>query len=192
MDEQKKMVELWQGQPLAESELNMEMVMAASEKFQRKIRFRNVTEYVASGAVVAWAAVFVSRSEAPLLVKLGMALVGLGAVGVATVLRLRGHAAEATPPLAAPTSEVVSWHRSELVRQRDLLRHAPLWYLGPFVPGLVLVLVGAWLASPGHGLQVGLIAGLIGLVFAGVAGLNLRGANKLDEQIEALGRELDG
>jgi hypothetical protein len=192
MNNEQKIVQLWQGQPLAEGEFNMTLVMERVEKFQRKIRFRNLTEYAATAVVVSWAAAFAVRSEAPLLVKTGVVLIGLAGLAVATILRLRGHAAAATVPFTRPTRELMSWHRSELVRQRDLLRRVPVWYLGPFTPGLVLLLVGAWLASPGQELRVALTAAFIALVFAGVALLNFRAARRLGEQIDTLGRELEG
>jgi hypothetical protein len=128
-------------------------------------------------------------SEAPPLVKAGGVLIGIGALVVATILRLRGRAAQ--PPVAAPTSEVVRWHRSELVRQRDLLRRASLWYLGPFVPGTGLVFAGRWLERPDKWLPVSLAAAFVVLVFVGIALLNLWGARKLDQQIAALGQELE-
>jgi hypothetical protein len=159
MNEEQKLVDLWRNQPLSESEIDMEMVIKAATTFQRKIRARNLLEYVASGAVVAWSGAFQLRSEVPLVVRVGVGLIGLGALVVATFL---------------------------------LLRRVPLWYLGPLVPGMVVILVGAWLAVPDQRLRVALTAALITAVFAGVAALNLRGARKLDQQITELGHGLDG
>lgn len=188
MAEEKNIADIWQEQPLAESEIDMAVIMKKAHLFQRKIRSRNLTEYVAAAAVVAWTGHTALTSQAPWLVKAGGVLIGLGAIAVASFVHLRGHAARAEPPLTAPTREVVGWHRSELVRQRDLLRSVPRWYLGPFVPGLVLTLVGLWLADSGGVGRVGLGAAFVALVFAGVAWLNTRGARKLDEQIEELGQ----
>jgi len=191
MDEERTVKNLWQSQPLAESELSMELVIERADKFQRKIRFRNFTEYMAAAAVVAWAGSFALRAGPPLMMRAGMALIAVGALVVASLLRLHGHAARAEPPLAGPTAEVVGWHRSELERQRDLLRKVPLWYLGPFVPGLVVFFAGGWLASPDNRLRIALTGLLTAAVFAGVAALNARAARKLDEQIVELGRGLE-
>lgn len=169
----------------------MQLVIDQAEKFQRKIRFRNLTEYVACAGLVAWAASFTLRSAAPPVIKAGVVLIALGGLAVTAILRLRGHAATRELSLTAPTREALGWHRSELVRQRDLLRAVPLWYLGPFVPGVATTLVGGWLTNPGQGLRVALSAAFVALVFAGVALLNLRGARKLDQQIEELGRGLE-
>jgi hypothetical protein len=190
MNDEKRIVDLWQDQPLAEWRLNMELVLKQAGTFQRKIRNRNAREYVGAAVVVIWTATSTVMSEAPPLVKTGGVLIGIGALVVATILRLRGHAA--LPPVAEPTSEVVRWHRSELVRQRDLLRSASLWYLGPFIPGLVLVFAGRWLERPDKWLPISLAAALVALVFAGIALLNLWGARKLDQQIAALEHELEG
>jgi hypothetical protein len=192
MNEDKNIVGLWKSQPLSESELDMQLVIDQAQRFQRKVRVRNLTEYLACGGLVVWGVAVPLRSAAPPLMKAGIVLIALGALAVAAILRLRGHAARHEPPLAAPTREALSWHRSELIRQRNLLRAAPLWYLGPFLPGVATTLVGAWLAAPGQGLPVALTAALVALVFAAVALLNRRASSKLDEQIEKLGQGLEG
>jgi hypothetical protein len=192
MNEDQNIIRLWKNQPLAASELDMQLVITQAQKFQRKIRLRNLTEYLACGGLVAWAASFMLRSAAPPLMKAGIVLIALGGLAVAAILRLRGHAARREPPLAASTREALGWHRSELIRQRELLRAVPLWYLGPFVPGVATTLIGAWLTAPGEGLRVALTAALVAVVFAGVALLNRRAASKLDEQIAKLAQGLEG
>jgi hypothetical protein len=72
------------------------------------------------------------------------------------------------------------------------LRAAPLWYLGPFLPGVATTLVGAGLAAPGQGLRIALTATLVAVVFAAVALLNRRAASKLDEQLAKLAQGLEG
>lgn len=192
MAEYKSIVDLWQDQPLTEMDLDMKSVIENAERFQQKIRGRNSIEYAAASVLVIWTVVFAARSDAALAIKAGVGLIALGGLGAAIVLRLRGHGAEGKPPVASTTRDVLSWHRSELVRQRDLLRSVPLWYLGPFVPGLVLLAVGAWLAHPDKGVRISFSGVLVLVVFVGVAYMNLRAARKLDEQIDAVGREIEG
>lgn len=185
MSDEKQILELWQSQPLSEKEIDMELVMKAASKFQRRIRIRNGLEYAAGGFVAVWAAHFALRAPAPPLEKAGMVLLGLGALVVVTVLRRRGHAS-GDPPLAAPTGELLGWHRSELARQRDLLRSVPLWYLGPFVPGMLLTFFGRWQANPERAGELAISLGIVVLVFVGVAVLNLVAARKLDRKIRDL------
>jgi hypothetical protein len=186
MSDEKKIRDLWQGQPLSEKEIDMELVMKSAGKFQRRIRLRNALEYAAGGSVMAYAAHFALRAPAPPLEKAGMVLLGLGALVVVTVLRRRGHAG-GDPPLAAPTGELLAWHRSELARQRDLLRSVPLWYLGPFVPGMLLTFFGRWQAKPEQLQSQAISLSIVVLVFAGVWVLNVMGAKKLERKL----RELD-
>lgn len=191
MDDPNDIVDLWKSQPLAESRIDMEMIVQRAEQFQRAIKRRNLTEYVACGALVAWAANASLRSESPPLVKLGVVLIALGGLAVVAVVHRRGGAA-GEPPLAASTREVMAWHRRELVRQRNLLRGVPRWYLGPFLPGIVVALVGGWIAAPEQGLYVALVAAIVAVVFGSVAWLNARAASKLKEQIDELSRGLEG
>jgi hypothetical protein len=80
------------------------------------------------------------------------------------------------------------FHRGQLVRQRDLLRSVWLWYLLPFVPGLLLLLIGRAAADPGGAPRVALSAMVGVLVFLGIGWLNERAARGLDREIETLDR----
>jgi hypothetical protein len=182
----KKIVELWQNQPLLQKEIDMEMVINSATKFQRRIRRRNFLEYAGGAFVVAWAVYFALLTSAPLLEKVGLVLTGLGALVVVNVLRKRGRAG-GDPPLDAPTLQIVAWHRAELARQRDLLRSVPLWYLGPLVPGVLVTFLGRWLVSPERAVSLASSLGVVVLVFGGVWVLNAVGAKQLERKI----RELD-
>ncbi len=192
MDEQKTFAEIWQRQPLSESEIDMEKLIAKAVKFQRRVSFRNLTEYVAAGLLLVLAGATVASGHAPLFVRIGMTLIALGGLVVVAVLRLRGHAAKDKPGLGVATGEMMRWHRSELARQRDLLRSVPVWYLAPFVPGLVVIFGGSWLASPAsHVPRIALRAAIVAIVFLVVALANRRAARKLDEQMGELDQQLD-
>ena len=52
----------------------------------------------------------------------------------------------------------LEFHRSELVRQRDLLRSVWWWYLLPFVPGMLLIPVGSSLDDPLGLLALGIVS----------------------------------
>ena len=75
--------------------------------------------------------------------------------------------------------------RSELVRQRDLLRSVWWWYLLPFVPGMLLILVGyslegseLWDLLPS--------ATVVAVTFVGIGLLNQRVARKLQRRLDEL------
>ena len=76
--------------------------------------------------------------------------------------------------------------RSELVRQRDLLRSVWWWYLLPFVPGMLLIPVGYWLEGPGWVLLA--LGIFVAVAFVGIGLLNQRVAHKLQRRID----DLDG
>jgi hypothetical protein len=77
--------------------------------------------------------------------------------------------------------------RAELIRQRDLLRSVWGWYLLPFVPGLLLILVGVALERPER--RDWLAPGIVAAVtFVGIGLLNQRVARKLQRRLD----DLDG
>jgi len=78
------------------------------------------------------------------------------------------------------------FHRSQLARQRDLLRSIWTWYLLPFVPGLLFLFIGRAAADPGGASRVALSAIVGVLMFLGIGWLNERAARGLDREIEML------
>jgi NADH:ubiquinone oxidoreductase subunit K len=102
---------------------------------------------------------------------------------IAGVLFVIGYLNLVARPRALPEAErgdtIIRFHRAELVRQRNILRSVPLWYLFPFVPGLVL---GVF-AERKEGESVFGLA-ILAVVFALVWWLNRYGASYLDKQIQ--------
>lgn len=163
-------------------------IRARAERFQSRIRLRNWIEYAAAAIVIAgfaWAAFAVSD----IVVRTACGLILLGTLYVVWKLATVARA-------SAKRDEALSWadfYRAELVRQRDALNGIWRWYLGPLVPGWVLLWIGAGVARadeplwasvgvPALGLAIGLGA------FAAIAALNKRAAKALQAEIEALDR----
>ena len=178
---------LWQSQDVPKTEKNMQVLMTEATKFQSTIKQRNAAEYLAGVFVAGFFAVH-ALGDDPIIVRAGALLLVVGTGVVMANIRLRGHAANQAPPVSGPTGDLVDWHRRELQRQLVLLRNVPLWYLGPFVPGLVLFLVGGLVAKPEGWTVFLVVLAVMVATFGGIAWLNRRGAKKLESQI----RDLDG
>lgn len=161
-----------------------------AQRFQSRIRSRNMIEYGAAVFVVAafaWMAVTIPEP----IVRVGAALIILGALYVCWKLNELGRAATRSE-LDAGAQSWATFHRAELTRQRDALRTVWSWYLAPFVPGMLVFLAGVSFteANPAP-LAARLVvflagAGLMAAVFAAVAWINAQAVKKLDAQIAAL------
>ncbi len=155
-------------------------------RFERTIRRRNAVEYLAGALVIA---LFGSGA-------LGAAAAGLWDFAGACALVLIGtlfvlwtlHRAGSYRG-RRPEQSCREHLRNQLLRQRDLLRRVPLWYLAPLLPG-VLGIYGATAirvaAKAGWGEALGGIwmplAGTAAF-FAFVAWLNLAAARRLEAEI---------
>jgi hypothetical protein len=173
----------WQGSlPTAEPP-SLAQVRAAADKFYRKVRRRNLIEYVACVFVVLAFGRYVF-SLPHLLQKAGSAWVVLATFYAAWQLHRRGSAV--SPEAAGPTP-LYAFVRAQLVRQRDALRSLFWWYILPFLPGLAMILFGNGSApaaangSPvwGRWLALAIVTG----VLAGVWWLNQLGARRLERRI---------
>jgi hypothetical protein len=161
----------------------IEEIRRANAEFEQMVRGRNLREYIAAGFVlVIFCTNFVRTRLAG--ARVGDALIIAGMAYVMCQLYTRGSAKSA--PADANFAEYVDFHRSELERQRDLLRHIWSWYLGPLIPGMLVLMVGAGIAHPRPQSLVG--AALVGGVFLAVARLNRRAARKLQGKIDDLNR----
>ena len=160
-------------------------VRRLADKFERTISRRNRREYAAAAFVIVWFSVWAWFAESA-VVALGSWLVALAALYV--VYHLHRHGAARRAPREQGVMSCLEFHRSELVRQRDLLRSVWWWYLLPFVPGLLLMVVGESLAGPGR--WVYLSWGIFAAVtFIGIGLLNQRVARKLQQRLDDLDAE---
>lgn len=161
-----------------------------AQKFQSRVRLRNTIEYVAAAFVVVLFARMALTVPDP-IVQIGAGLIVAGALYVCWQLYRLGRAAT-RGELDAGAQSWATFHRGELVRQREALRTVWSWYLAPFVPGMVVFLAGVAFTEANPApfparLAVFLVGvGLMAAVFAAVGWLNALGVKKLDSEIAAL------
>jgi hypothetical protein len=184
--------QLWKSQPAETAAFSTNELRARALAFQRRITRRNLLEYAAGAAVIAWYCVRFWLHPS-LLVRTGCVLVVLG-VGV-VLYQLHRRLGSRTPPPENLGMPSLAFHRAELVRQRDGLRDAWLWYVAPFVPGMAVVMWGleTELAGPQSAWRGAVIPlAILALAAVGVAWLNRRAANQLQVEIDALDRQAAG
>ena len=175
---------LWKTQT-EERPIMLNEIRSKATRFEREIRWRNLLEYGAAVIVVgAFSRLLWIGSHA--LVRTGAALIVLATLYV--VYRIHRYAFATTMPENVALTTCQDFHRGQLVRHRDLLRSTWMWYLLPFVPGLLVLQIGRAAADPGRAPQVAMSAMISALVFLGIGWLNQRAARKLDREIEALER----
>ena len=178
----------WLSQPVETTPMTAIDLTAAATRFERKVRRRNLIEYVAGAFVVISFGGMAIFGHQGWIVRLGEALGVLGAGFILWQLHLRG--SPGRTPAAASSEGLLAFQRAELVRQRDALRSVPLWYLLPIVPSSVVIGVGRWVQDhvPGRSVSADhlwiLVGGGVGvLILAGVWLLNALGARRLDREI---------
>lgn len=184
---------VWQDQPVGLAEISLEEIRRKARKFEKRIFWRNLREYVA-GAIVIACFVYVMLVSRPALIRTGCGLVIAGALFMMYMLHKKGSARTAPVELAFRTC--VDFRRQELQRQRDLLQSVWSWYLLPFVPGMAIFLIGVFkttMEQPNASAHVRIIVATFAFtavvcasVFAGVGMLNQWGARQLQREIDAL------
>jgi hypothetical protein len=181
---------LWMHQDVSRAPLSLDQLRKRAGLLEKKIRQRNMLEYVAVAIVVlvfAGYAIFLSDP----IVKLGSVMIIVGVLYVAWQLNRRASPGKVDPGATAATA--IAFRRAELHRQHQALSKIWLWYLGPMLPGLVVFILGPALLQPPQSWNVVLSAlGVCGAVFGGVWWLNWRAARQLRraiEDLDALARE---
>lgn len=129
----------WQASaPVASPPSSLPDLHRRASRFERRIRRRNAIEYAAIALVVAVFGAFAILAPAALpAMRIGAVLMVIGALYVAWQLHRRASARPLPPGLP-----LVEHLRRELVRQRDAVTSVAGWYLAPFVPGMLLILLG--------------------------------------------------
>jgi hypothetical protein len=136
---------LWRSTPTEAVKVPDLAAMRAREGELRSLSLRRgareiFTLLTGIGFAALLGALFESRT-----VRAGCAALVLGQIVVLVALGVRGRPGPA-PTFEAPTEEHLAYLRRELVRERDLRATVWWWYLGPLLPGLLLVGVGTIVA----------------------------------------------
>ena len=175
---------LWQGSEPALAPLPLDEIKRQAGRFGDAVRRRNRREYVATALVVAVFAFYAAIFAEP-LVKLGSLLIIAGALVVAWQLARR----TSRPDPDAEAEDVSGYYRARLVREEHMLARVGRWYLAPFVPGLLLFLLGQAKASGmGGSLVFLLVVAFQLLVFGSIWILNRRAAAMLRARIARIDR----
>jgi hypothetical protein len=180
--------QLWKDQSMTTATLSLEQVKVKAKRLHRRIAFRNAREYVGCGIVTCAFSLYLYRFPG-LLMRTGCMLTILATLFIAWQMKRR--ASNQVLPSASGEQSWLDFQRAQLIRQRDALHSAWLWYVAPFLPGVIVFrwgvetelsqnapFVRGWLANL-----------LIALVFLGVAALNRYAARKLQQHIDTLERE---
>ncbi len=181
---------LWTQQTQDPFAMSLADVHAHAQRFQTRIRTRNIIEYLAAAFVVTFF-VWTAFTVPEFIVQVGAALIAAGALYVCWQLHRQGRAATRAELEAGAQSWVV-FHRSQLARQREALRTVWGWYLAPFIPGMAVFLAGVSFTEANPAPLPAKLAvfltgcGLIAAVFAAVGWLNSLAVKKLDAEIGAL------
>jgi Flp pilus assembly protein TadB len=184
-----ELTHLWRKQPTEDATVSLDIIHDRAQAFQSQIRRRNLREYFAALVVVVGFGRYLWIYPG-WMAKAGSALSIIAALFVMWQLHRRG----GSQPLPGESGmSIVDFHRAELIRQRDLLKSVGSWYLAPFVPGLILLMMGRYfqIHAPGRTLaadhRVILVGtGVVFLVLGAVWLVNRRAADRLQRKIDQL------
>jgi len=178
---------VWQSQEPEGAKISLEEIQQKARTLHSRVSRRNLREYVAVAIVVLAGAFFIARIHSA-VVRVGSALQIAGALYVAYQLHRRGSAKSL--PEDCGFECCVDFHRRELERQRDALRSVWWWYLGPLIPGLVVLVAGKEFfrpaGEPHHWIGFAVMIAICTLLFAGIGKLNHMAARWLQKQIDEL------
>ncbi len=169
--------DIWQNQEVVRVTFTLDDVRRKASRFERRVHWRNVREYVAGVVVVVLFTAQLWRLHGWRLAP--PVLLIAGGIYVMFQIYRRGSARKVPGLGVMATLEI---HRLELERQRDALRSVWLWYMLPFQPGfLAAAAVGA--IDKGIGFAARFLAGLV-ILSVVVWWLNERAARMLDDKIQ--------
>jgi hypothetical protein len=161
--------------------ITLEDIQRRAARWERRICWRNLREYAAG---VVGIAIFLTRFWRDHGWRLAPSVLLIGGV-IFVMFQLHRRGATRSLPADAGLRASLDFHLRELERQRDALHTVWLWYLLPFVPGFVAVIV---VSAVERGTTARLLmSGLVLVLFPiGVWRLNEWAARKIDGRIQEL------
>jgi hypothetical protein len=175
--------EIWQSQPSEGMQMSAEAIRKRATKFERKIWRRNLRESVAAVVViVAFSYFFVTAHDIPYRITWALFIAGM----VWVIVQLYRKGKPKTMPADIGSSTCLEFFRSELERQRDLVKDVWTWYLAPMVPGYVALNVAWAVNRPSKLAVMALLDVCFVVLFIGVWQLNVWAARCLQRSIDQL------
>ena len=175
---------LWRQQSTEVKAMSAAEIHTLANRFQSKIHRRNLREYALAAACAIFFGFVMLQNPDP-WIRAACLLILAGLAVYALILYRRGRAdREGLPGVG---EDCRRFHIDALTRQRDLLGNIWFWGLAPVLPGLALLLGRSLVLASAKALPLVLAAdaGVVLLIVLNVA-LNLRGAQRLQKQIDAL------
>ena len=164
-------------------------IKSRASRFQHVTSRRNLYEYIVSAFVFyTFGRTAFNTNNTLLMVASVMCMIAV----VFVCFKLYGLANEYARNGLDRADNVLNFHRSMLVQQRDALVSVWRWYLAPFIPGAVLFIFASHFY---HGSTAPLSTSIlfvffkyliVGAVFYGIHWLNTREAKKIDTEIAEL------
>ena len=178
--------ELWQTEDGREAFPTLEEVQRLSRRMTSQVRRRNLTEYAAGVLGTGWVVAILVRGNLGPADAAGVVLLGLAGLYMGAQLHRRGSAQVLAGELGLQDS--LTFYREHLSRQRGLLRWAGRWHaIGlPFWPGILLILVESVRAGRIRWPWAVTYAALAVALAVGIAWLNRRAADRLEQAIDAI------
>lgn len=182
----------WKEQPMTTATITLDEMRKRERQFTRTTTRRNTLEYLAGGTAalfLLFMAVFTfikGDSAIDMLIASGFAALVIGMVLAGLHLFTQSRRIKGDSDVAATG---VDHLRQRLEHERVLLQSAWLWYVGPSMPGFVMIYGGMFLAG---NVSFAFTGG--GLTFAFllfVAIINRRAAAKLEREIRDLRRHVE-
>ena len=171
---------LWQQQNVSASGMTPEEVRRASAALERQAKWREWRVYLASLIWMPLMGILILHNTDS-WVRWGQALILYG--GLVAIWEQAWHS-PAHSRVEGP--DFIDAWRIQLERERERLRSMQRWQLVPYLPGVVLVIVGA----ARHGAQASWfvlnVGGLV-LLYAWLRWLKGRAIRRLEDQLDALG-----
>ncbi len=178
---------LWQSQPVEVTKMSVEDLRRRAGKFERRIRYRNIRESVASLIAAGLMGHFYIGAQ-DTASRVTFALFIAAMLWIVVALHRTG--AVKPTPLDQDTATTQQFYRAELEHQLHVIRKVWWWYLAPMVPGCIACTVSYLMKAHHAGVWawVALVFmnALFVVSFYAVWKLNLRAARCLERMIQEL------
>lgn len=183
MTEMLNVQEIWQNQPSERVHMSAEAIRKRATKFERRMWRRNLRESIAAAVViVGFSYFFVTTHEVPYRITWALFIAGM----IWVIVQLYRKGAPKSMPADIGRATCLEFFRSELERQRDLIKDVWTWYLAPMVPGYVTLNVAFVVTRPSKWPALVLMDLFFVAMFIGVWQLNVWGARCLQRTIDEL------